>query len=95
MRKYKLDQEEQDILDALNDQKIKPLKNSKAELAKLQVAAKAYGNKVHRINIRLTQWDYEKAQEKALREGVPYTTFIAGVVHKFLSGQLILGSNSA
>ncbi len=87
-RKYKLDQEEKDILDALEHEKLKPLKNSKSEIAKLKAVAKAYGNKVHRINIRLTQWDYEKAQEKALREGMPYTTFIASVIHKFLTGQL-------
>lgn len=87
-KKYKLDQEEKDILDALNREELKPLKNSKAEVAKLKEAAKAYGNKIHRINIRLTQWDYEKAQEKALREGIPYTTFIASIIHKFLTGQL-------
>ena len=88
-RKYRLDQEEQEILEAFERDELKPLKNAKAEMAKLKAAAKAYGNKAHRINIRLTQWDYEKAQEKALREGIPYTTFIASVVHKFLTGQLV------
>ena len=93
MNDYKLeqnlDQEEQDILDAFNSGKIKPLENSEQEIAKLVSAAKAYGNKVRRINIRLTQWDYEKALESALREGVPHTTYIAGLVHKALSGQLV------
>jgi len=88
-KKYKLDAEEQEILDAIESGEIKPLKNSASELKKLQASAKAYGNKVHRINIRLSDWDYEKTQEKALRDGIPYTTLIASIVHKFFSGQLI------
>lgn len=85
---YKLDKEEQEILQALENGTLKPLANSSQEIKKLKAAAKAYGNKSHRINIRLTEWDFEMAQEKALREGIPYTTFIAGIVHKFLTGQL-------
>lgn len=88
-KKYKLDAEEQEILDAFENGELKPLKDSKKEIKKLQASAKAYGSKVHRINIRLTDWDYEKTQEIALQDGIPYTTLIASIVHKFLSGKLV------
>ena len=88
-KKYKLDAEEQEILDAMESGQVSPLKDSAQEMKKLKASAKAYGSKVHRINIRLTGWDYEKTQEKALREGIPYTTLIASIVHKFFTGQLV------
>jgi predicted DNA binding CopG/RHH family protein len=87
IKKYSLDEEEKTILNALKSGQLKPLQNSQKELKKLQAAAKSYGNKVHRVNIRLTEWGYEKAQTQALREGIPYATFISSIVHKFLAGQ--------
>lgn len=36
----------------------------------------------------MTEWDYEKAQEKAMQEGIPYQTYLASLIHKALSGQL-------
>jgi predicted DNA binding CopG/RHH family protein len=88
-KKYTLDEEEQEILSALESGKLKPLSNSKKELKKLKMAAKEYLNKVHRINIRLAGWDYEKAQEEALREGIPTATLMTSILHKFFTGQLV------
>jgi predicted DNA binding CopG/RHH family protein len=88
-KKYKLEADEQEIFDAIAEGKLQPLENATEELQKLKASAKAYGSKVHRINIRLTDWDYEKSQEKALRKGIPYTTLIASIVHKFFTGQLV------
>jgi predicted DNA binding CopG/RHH family protein len=88
-KKYKLDEDEQEILDALQKGELSPLKDSEKEIQKLETSAKAYGNKVHRVNIRLTDWDFEKTQEIALQEGIPPTTLISSIVHKFLSGRLV------
>ncbi len=88
-RNYKLDDEEQEILDALESGQLEPLANSKEEAKKLRAAARAYINKSHRVNIRLTEWEYQKAQENGLRSGIPPTTLIASIVHKFFTGQLI------
>jgi predicted DNA binding CopG/RHH family protein len=88
-RKYTLDPDEQELLEAIESGQVQSLESSVEEIKKLKRSAKAYGTKVHRINIRLTDWDYEKTQEKALREGIPYTTLIASIVHKFFTGQLV------
>ncbi|MDF2939694.1 MAG: hypothetical protein K0R66_336 [Gammaproteobacteria bacterium] len=89
IRKYKLDKEELEIEKAFEKGEYKSVKNLDKEIARFQKLAKAHGNKVKRVNLRMTSWDYEKAQEKALMEGLPYQTFLASVLHKYLSGQLI------
>jgi predicted DNA binding CopG/RHH family protein len=89
LKKYKLDAEEQEILTALESGKLKPLSDSKKELQKLKMAATAYLNKVHRVNIRLMDSDYTRAQEEALREGLAPATLLSSILHKFFTGQLV------
>ena len=48
MKKYKLDPEEQQILDELDRGEWVPVPNQQQELAKLQASAKQHGNKMHR-----------------------------------------------
>ncbi|MDO8954314.1 MAG: hypothetical protein Q7V63_05635 [Gammaproteobacteria bacterium] len=88
IRNYKLDPEEMEIEAAFERGEYKAMAGEE-EKQSLQRAAKAHGNKNKRINIRMTDWDYRKAQEKALMEGLPYQTFLASVLHKYLSGQLV------
>ncbi len=49
---------------------------------------KESGNKVNRVNIRMTSRDIEKAQALALRQGIPYSTFLTSVLHRYLTGRL-------
>jgi predicted DNA binding CopG/RHH family protein len=88
-KKYILDEEEQTILTGLEGGKLKPSLDSKPELKKLKKAATAYLNKVHRVNIRLMDSDYTKAQEEALMEGIPPATLLSSILHKFFTGQLV------
>jgi predicted DNA binding CopG/RHH family protein len=37
-----------------------------------------------RVNLRLTQKDYQQIQIKAMGEGLPYQSLIASIVHKYL-----------
>lgn len=61
---------------------------TKAELAKFKAAARATGIKDRRVNIRLSSGDLSDIQVKALKEGVPYQTLIASVLHKYVTGRL-------
>ncbi len=36
----------------------------------------------------MTEWDYDKAQKQALKEGIPYQTLLSSIIHKYFSGQL-------
>jgi predicted DNA binding CopG/RHH family protein len=62
---------------------------SKEELEKLRAAARATGTKDRRVNIRLASADVRDLQALALREGIPYQTLIASVLHKFVTGRLV------
>jgi len=40
------------------------------------------------VNIRISEKDLLDLQKRALREGIPYQTLIASVLHKYTSGVL-------
>jgi len=84
-KNYRLDPEEQEILDAFNRGEW----ISKGEnLDKYKEAAKQTFAKNHRINFRVSEKDFRGIQVKARKEGMPYQTLVSSVIHKFLSGQL-------
>jgi predicted DNA binding CopG/RHH family protein len=42
-----------------------------------------------RINIRISERDLIELQRMAVREGLPYQTFVSSIIHKFINGTLI------
>ncbi|WNV03246.1 antitoxin [Candidatus Methylospira mobilis] len=84
-----LDAFEEDILVAYEKGELKSVSPSKANLAKFKAAATATFIKDRRINIRLSPPDLMDIQARALEEGIPYQTFIASVLHKYVSGRLV------
>ncbi len=89
MSKYKLTQEEQEILDAFESGKIQPIPNAKEEIKKHRKYATETFKKDKRINIRITSRDLSVIQKVAMLEGIPYQTFIASILHKFADGRYI------
>ena len=86
---FKLDAEEQALLNAFEAGEMKTSSPSKASLAKFKAAASATFIKDKRINIRLSSPDLMDIQARALEEGLPYQTFIASILHKYASGRLL------
>jgi len=85
----KLDAFEKDMLAAYAKGELKSTSPSKAKLAKFKAAASATFIKEKRVNIRLSTPDLMDIQARALEEGLPYQTFIASVLHKFVAGHLV------
>lgn len=83
-----LDQEELQVLQAFERREFESIRNSKAEKAALEKAARNTLQKDRRINIRISSRDLERLQMRAAREGIPYQTYIAGSLHKLVSGRL-------
>ena len=83
----KTDVFEKDILSAYEDGRLKSVA-TRAELAKFKSAARATAIKDRRVNIRLSTGDLQDIQAKALKEGLPYQTLIASVLHKYVTGRL-------
>ena len=84
-----LDQEEKDLMESIEREEWRPVKNIKQEKEKAIAAARNTLKKDRRINLRLTQKDYRQIQIKAIEEGIPYQTLISSIVHKYLNGSLI------
>ena len=83
----KLDKEEKELLESFENDEW--LSDPQEDLEKYKEIAKFTIKKNKRINIRLTQKDYEGIQKRALKEGIPYQTMISGIIHKYLSDKLV------
>jgi predicted DNA binding CopG/RHH family protein len=92
MKKYKLDKEEQEILDAVeNDEFVSIL--TPAREKELQEAAKETLKRIQKdknINIRLSMEDLTKLKEKAYQNGLPYQTIVSTLIHQYNKGKVTI-----
>jgi predicted DNA binding CopG/RHH family protein len=86
--KIKFDEEELEILQAWEAGALRPVSDMAAQAKAHRAAAQATFKKDQRLNIRISSRDLKNLQARALEEGIPYQTFAASVLHKFVSGHL-------
>jgi len=85
-KKYKLDSEEQEILDSFEKEEwISVL--TPGRKVEIEETARNTFKKTKRVNIRMSERDFERIQIKALEENIPYQTLIGSVIHKYLDGR--------
>ena len=85
----KIDKDEREILDSVERDEWKTIPEVEKETKRYQKYARAAFRKDKRINIRISEKDLIKLQRRAVKEGLPYQTFISSILHKFISGQFI------
>jgi predicted DNA binding CopG/RHH family protein len=85
----KYDEEELEILQAWETGALKPVPDMAKQTKAHRAAADATFKKDQRLNIRISSRDLKNLQARALEEGVPYQTFAASLLHKFVSGRLV------
>ena len=83
----RIDSEEKEILEAFESGKLKKVTDVDEEISAHKTIAEATFRKDARINIRLSSKDLRALQVRALKEGIPYQTLVASVLHKFVDGQ--------
>ena len=88
-KKPNYDDEELDILHALEAGTLKSVGDASTRRKAHQTTAEATLKKDQRLNIRISSRDPKNLQARAIEEGVPYQTFAASLLHKFISGQLV------
>jgi predicted DNA binding CopG/RHH family protein len=88
-KKIRYDNEELEILQALEEGALKPVKDSAQKIKSHQAAATATFKKDQRLNIRISSRDLKNLQARALEEGIPYQTLAASLLHKYVTGQLV------
>lgn len=85
----KLTKEEREILDSFEKDEWVPVKNLPRRKSELMSYASSTLRKDKRLNIRISERDLDELQRKAVSEGLPYQTYVASVIHKFVNGKLV------
>ncbi len=85
----KYDDEELEILQAWEAGVLKPVSGMAQQIKSHRAVAEGTFKKDQRLNIRISSRDLKNLQARALEEGVPYQTFAASLLHKFVSGHLV------
>ena len=85
----KLDKEEQDILSAYDEGRLKLSAPSSKERKAIQSMAEQTFRKDRRVTIRLYDHDLKGVQKKAMEKGMPYQTLISAMIHQYVEGDLV------
>ena len=84
----KLSKEEKNILRSVERGEWRST-SRKEELRKYQEAARHTLKKDARLNIRISSHDLETLRKEAVEEGLPYQTFVASLLHKYVTRRLV------
>lgn len=87
MKYFEPDEEEKEILEAIEKGTLKRVKNSPKYIKYLQEVAKSTLNKSKNMNIRVSLKTLLKLKSKASEEGIPYQTLAGSVLHKYVTGK--------
>ncbi len=86
---YKLDKEEQELLDSIENDEWVSVDNLQLKIKEHQEIAKNTLKKDKRINIRLSSFDLEALKTNAVEMGMPYQTLVSSILHQYISGRLV------
>ena len=86
--KDELSAEEREVLDRFERNELRSVSDAEREAELARQAARNTFNKTRRVNLRVTERDFNLAHARAREEGIPYQTLLSSVIHKYLSGRL-------
>jgi predicted DNA binding CopG/RHH family protein len=87
--KTKLTKEEKEILDSFEKGEWVPVSDLPKRRKELAEYARNTLRKDKRLNIRISERDLIELQRKAVKEGLPYQTYLSSIIHKFINGTLV------
>ena len=85
----RLSAEEKRILERFENDELPRAPGAKREMEAAREAARNTFKKTRRVNLRVTERDFDRAHARAREEGIPYQTLLSSVIHKYLSGRLV------
>ncbi|ACF44689.1 conserved hypothetical protein [Pelodictyon phaeoclathratiforme BU-1] len=88
----KLTKEDKEILDSFEKGEWVPVPDLSKRRKELAEYAGNSLKKDKRLNIRISERDLTELQRKAIKEGLPYQTYVASIIHKFINGTLVDGT---
>ena len=87
--KTKLTKEEKEILDSFEKDEWVPVTDLSKRKKELVQYARNTLRKDRRLNIRISERDLLELQRNAIKEGLPYQTYLSSIIHKFINGTLV------
>ena len=84
----RLNTEERKILEGFERGELRSAPGADDEMEIASNAARKTFKKTRRVNLRVTERDFNRAHARAREEGIPYQTLLSSVIHKYLSGRL-------
>jgi len=84
-----IDNEEKKLLESLEKDGWKSTKDIEGWKNLLSKSASETLAKDQRMNIRISKRDLDGIKLRAMEEGLPYQTLVAGIIHKYVTGRLI------
>ncbi len=85
---YETNAEERDILARFERSALRSAPDAEREVETARQAARNTFNKTKRVNLRVTEREFNLAHSRAREEGIPYQALLSSVIHRFLSGRL-------
>jgi predicted DNA binding CopG/RHH family protein len=85
----KLTKEDKEVLESFENEEWTPVADLSNRKELLIEAAKNTVRKDRRLNIRISERDLLELQKRAVREGLPYQTFVSSIIHKYVNGLLL------
>jgi predicted DNA binding CopG/RHH family protein len=87
--KARLSKEEKEVLESFEKGEWIPVSDLPKRKKQLAEYARNTLRKDKRLNIRISERDLLELQRKAVREGLPYQTYVSSIIHKFVNGTLL------
>ena len=84
-----LSADERNILERFERDELPRAPGAKNEIEAARQAARNTFKKTRRVNLRVTERDFDRAHARAREEGIPCQTLLSSVIHKYLSGHLV------
>lgn len=82
-----IDEEEKELIESLHSEKW--VSDFNDDIKKMYEESAQYSIlSTKRINIKVTEKDFEKIQAKALQEGLSYQSLISMLIHKYNEGKV-------
>lgn len=88
MNKLNLTKSERDLLRQVERGSIKNIDNFAELKREFEEVAKNTLAKTKNVNIRMFEADWYKLKIKAAKNGLPYQTLMATILHKYANGQI-------
>ncbi|MDQ1352997.1 MAG: hypothetical protein QG657_3303 [Acidobacteriota bacterium] len=87
--KYKMSKEEKELMTSIENEEWVEIDNFAAEKLKYEQYAANALESFKKIDVEILERDLTELQRRSIEEGITYKTFIASILHKFITGKLV------